>query len=339
MIRIDAENARLQSRTNYLIAAGALKRGWGVTVPYLPSPHMVIARGDGSPELHVFSATPPTTSYADAHFVDNKYGTYKLLESNGIEQLDTALLSRDGDNTEVIKDLLGQYEKIVIKPIDGGHGRGISVDVSSLGEAMEAIEHAAANSRSSQKVIAQQQFMLSDIRDLRVLTIGRKFIAALERIPARVRGDGTHTIEELILLENQKDYRGKPYYAKLATIDIARSKEYLGDAFTTIPSAGMEVTVLGVANYGAGGELRDCTDQIPDWMKEESERASELLGLDVAGVDYLTDGPLRSDTPHGSCRAVISEVNKCPALSIHDFPTEGKSRGATEAYLDFIAQL
>ncbi len=336
MIQIDSENMLQQTVTNRLVCQNALERGWRIVVPKLPSPHMFVDRGDGR-ELHLFSATAPTTSYAAAHLVDDKYSTYEVLQQAGILQLGTAF-----HNSEILDDavrFMERYGTIVVKPVDGGHGKGITVNVRTADKLQRAVEEAGKYKKSVNGALLQEQFMADAIHDVRVAVIDGVAVAAIERIPARVEGDGVHTVQGLIELENQKPTRGEAYRAKLASIDLVRAAEYLGDGMNAVPGKGEMHQVLGVANYGAGGELLDVTDDVPSWMCEEAVTCARLLNLDVAGVDYMVDRPLQTDLTRDGTHAVITEVNKCPALAIHDEPTVGKNRHTVETYLDFIAQL
>lgn len=337
MIEINETLALQMTGTNRLVCLEALRRGWKVRVAYAPSGQMFIDRGDGH-EVHIFSAVPPETSYADAHLADDKYATYIRLSEANIPQLESVLVGRD-ESLQGAIDLIDRVKKVVVKPVDGGHGKGITVNVSSEQQLSAAIEVAKSFKKSITGVLVQRQFEANEIHDIRVAVIGGKFVAALERVPARVFGDGEHTLRQLVELENQKPERGEPYRAKLARIDITAVERYLGDLIERIPAAGEEVRVLGVANYGAGGELVDVTDDVPGWMRDEAVEAAKVLRLTVPGVDYMVDRPLSASYGREDIRAVIVEVNKSPSLAIHDEPTVGQSRGVISRYLDLIASL
>lgn len=338
MIIVTATEVALMSGTNRLICNNALRRGWKVRTPYVPCPHLFIDRGDGK-ELHIFSATPSVTSYAGAHLVDNKYATSVVLEDANIRQLETMWLHQDLFNLEEAEAFLGDNCPIVVKPIDGGHGKGITLGVKTKEQLLVAHEYATQCNRSLKGSLLQRQFQAELLCDIRIAVIAGEAVGAIERVPARVWGDGVHTVEELIELENKKPDRGEPYRAKLAYIDTTRASMFLGDTLRSILAEGEELSVLGVANYGAGGELLDVTDDIPDWLIDEAIRAAKKLDLAVAGVDYLVNVRLKKDMARSEVDAVITEVNKCPALAIHDEPTVGINRHATEKYLDFIATL
>ena len=338
MHKITTTNLLEQTATNRLICEGALRRNWTIHVPYLPCPHMYINRGDGK-ELHVFSATGPTTGYAAAHLVNDKYATHVRLQDAGILQLETVLVRDQQDDLSGALDLMHRHKKVVVKPIDGGHGKGITTNVSNERELRTAIEYAAIGTRSLKGAIVQEQFMVESLRDLRVTVIGGKAVASIERIPARVFGDGASTVRQLIEFENKRPDRQEAYRTRLAPIDIERAAHHLGDRLSSVPGVDEQVSVLGIANYGAGGETIDATDETPSWILQEAVLVADTLGLDVAGIDYMIGGPLTRTTRREDVKAVITEVNKCPALAIHDEPTTGLNRHTVDAYLDFIQSL
>ena len=309
-------------------------RGWSAVMPYIGSPHCFVDRGDGQ-ELHIFTALPPTTSYAAAHLANDKYATHQLLERANITQLETVLVDED---LSLASELMSKWGKVVVKPVDGSHGKGITVNVADENALQLAVEYALQFTSTNKKAIVQRQFTHDSIHDIRILCIDYKYTAALMRVPARVFGDGILTIRELIDKENASPNRGEPYRAPLATIDIDRAVQFLGEKIHTIPGIDEEVGVLGVANYGAGGELIDLTDDMPEWLIDQAIRAAKVSGLVVAGIDFMSatiptiQQPMSDDT-------VIVEINKCPSLAIHDQPTFGKPRGAVKTYVDYLATI
>lgn len=74
-------------------------------------------------------------------------------------------------------ETVGGYP-IVIKPLDGNHGRGISIDIQSKEEAVAAYDAARQVSRS---VIVERYYVG---RDHRVLVVDGKLVAVAERVPA-----------------------------------------------------------------------------------------------------------------------------------------------------------
>lgn len=323
--------------TTRLIQAEIMRRGWSGMLAHRKSPHLFIDRGDGV-SLHIHSASPPTMSFAAASLVNDKYATHHVLSQAGIPQLKTAFVN-ESTGLQPGLEVLEEFGHVVVKPVDGGHGKGIRINVTTPEALREAVDYASNYIIAIDGVVVQQQFMHPKTYDVRVTCLNGKFVAAILRVPARVKADGIHTIFDLIKIENKQPYRGEPYLSKLAFIDEERAMQYLNERGTTIPQKGEEVTVLGVANYGAGGELVDVTDDIPQWLRHDAVKVANLLELPVAGVDYMTATLPKAHMTRDQLDLAIVEVNKCPSLAIHDEPTEGENRHVVQQYCDYLATL
>ncbi|MBC7459550.1 ATP-grasp domain-containing protein [Candidatus Saccharibacteria bacterium] len=325
------------SQTIRIMKAHFIDRGWEVEIPYIGSSHCFITRHDGK-KFHIFSATPPTTSFAAAHLANDKYGTYQALLGSGLPQPETHLLY-NSDNTDEIELFMDRVKKVVIKPVDGGHGKGITVNVATAEQLQRAIAIAQAEEKSIAAVLVQAQYQHDAILDIRILCIDNTFTAATWRVPARVYGDGKSTVSELIEAENNKENRGRPYYAPLSIINIEQAKEFLGERINDVPKLNAEVPVLGIANYGAGGETIDITDELPGWLKEMAEEAARACEMPVIGVDFMLAHMPTPTSTIESLDPVIIEVNKCPSFVIHDKPTSGTPRDVVGTYVEYLSTI
>jgi len=323
------------SLTTRLIIKEAWRRGWRVHTPELGSSHLYIDRS-GKNILHLQGSILPTLKYVNGTLVNDKYLTYKLLEEAGLEQLPT-MHHRSGSNISAVEEFLKRHKTVVVKPVDGAHGRGISINVETPARLETAIND-SSDASSRHEVIIQKQFPGDKTFDLRLLCMDGEFVAAIYRVPAGVYGDGAHSLKELIDIENSSPDRGDPYKNKYARIDVERVHHYLGSSIDAIPVKGQRIQVVATANYGTGGELIDITDNIPLWMRKEAEHASSVLKLPVSGVDYLVDCLPNMQTQRKDCLAFIIEVNKGPSLCIHDQPHEGENRQTVKRFMDMVAQ-
>lgn len=316
----------------------ALERNWKVEVFRTNHSHRIITRDDGK-RMHVFGSVPPDTSYAAAKASNDKLLTYELLEDQSLPLLELVAPSFDSSFDEA-KAFMNQKGTVVVKPVDGSHGNGITINVTDENSLRQAINDAQKATKQSNYVIVQEQYNQPVICDLRILLIGGVYIGAIWRVPARVFGNGIHTIGELIANENNSERRGAAYKAELTTIDEERARAYLNDRVNDIPADGEEVQVIGVANYGAGGETVDVTDDIPQWLIDDALRAAKVCELVVAGIDFMISQPPKKESTREELIPAITEVNKAPLLTMHDTPTHGRGdRGATKAFMDYLAGL
>lgn len=315
-----------------------IKRGWKAEVFRTNRSHRIFTRDDGK-RLHVFGSVPPDTGYAAAKAANDKLLTYELLEGKDLPLLELVTVANDNDLNEA-KQFMVHKGRVAVKPVDGSHGNGITLGVCDDESLTRALNYAREATKESKLVIVQEQYDHEIICDLRMLYINYRFIGAIWRVPARVFGDGKHTVEQLIELENATERRGVAYKAELTTIDIKRARSYLKNRINDVVPEGEEVRVMSVANYGAGGETVDVTDDIPTWLIEDGERAARACELVVAGVDFMIAQVPTLDLTREELAPAITEVNKAPLLTMHDTPTHGKgNRGATKAFMDYLSTL
>ena len=178
---------------------------------------------------------------------------------------------------------------VVVKPMAGGKGRGVAVNLTSPDEV-----HKVALAINGPILV--QSFLAGD--DHRLLVVKGKFLAGAKRVPASVRGDGKRTIRELIDLLNQDPERGRGFDKLKVLIDIdteverelARQDWTLSD----VPPRGEIVRLRATANISTGGTAIDVTSSIHPDNGRLAERAALVLGLEVAGVDFLCPDITRS---------------------------------------------
>lgn len=256
-------------------------------------------RPDGKVFKIVGTVPERTTAFAN-QIADDKLATYELLNKIGVKQAETRIASAAS-----ISYLLNKYGVIVIKPLDGAHGNGITTNVKDFESAMEAIEVAKKYSKTGQ-VLAQQQLEY-DGYETRVICINYRFVEALSRIPAHVTGDGEHTVSELIDIENNT-IRTEAYKSKLAFIDHDYAEQYMNEKgiANNVPAKGEKVQVIKMCNIGRGGTVEDVTDAFSEEKRALADRIAKTLDLPVIGIDFFGD--------------YVLEVNASPSLY---YPLDG----------------
>jgi cyanophycin synthetase len=226
------------------------------------------------------------------------------------------------DNVEAAIEALHEIGgRVAIKPLDGNHGRGVSLNIRTDVEAAAAFE--IARERSSDVIVEE----CVDGRDYRVVVVGGRMVAAAERVPAHVTGDGKLTIRELIDLENRNPLRGEGHRMPLTRIEIDDAAAcYLrraGIELDSVPEAGRRIQLRETANLSTGGKAVDVTDLVHPDFRSICERAALVVGLDIAGIDLIASDISRSPELQ---RAAIIEVNAGPGIRMHHFPSEGQPR-------------
>jgi cyanophycin synthetase len=232
---------------------------------------------------------------------------------------------------EAVAALTSIGAPVVVKPLDGRQGKGVSLGLSEPGEVVAAFRIAREYSRD---VLVEEMF---EGRNYRVLVVGYKMAAASERIPCHVTGDGVHTVAELIDIENRNPLRGDGHEKPLTKIkkedEILRAfmrKE--GWGMEDVPGEGERVLLCAGMNLSTGGTAKDVTDEVHPTVRSLCERAARVMGMDVCGVDLVVSDIAE---PFGGTGGVI-EINAAPGLRMHQFPGEGEPRDVGEAIVSML---
>lgn len=288
----------------------------------------LIQLGYGVNQMRFQATITCKTSNIAVEIACNKEETKRMLDQNSIPVAKGSICVDEEGLRETI-DKIGF--PIVIKPLDGNHGKGASINVQNMEDAIAGLEHAKQYSR---RVIVEK-FITG--HDFRVLVIDNKLVAAARREPAHVVGDGRSTVQQLIEETNLDPRRGYGHEKVLTeisvdrdTMDILAKKNYTLD---TVIEKGELLPLKSTANLSTGGTSVDVTEMIHPENVFLCERISRVIGLDVCGIDImawnLTD-PLKESG------GVILEVNAAPGFRMHLDPAEGLARNVAAPVIDML---
>lgn len=269
------------------------------------------------------------TSILGVELASDKESTKQILREAGVPVPRGTVINYLNDLEDAIKDL-GGYP-IVIKPLDGNHGRGITIDITTWEQAEAGYDAAKEVSKS---VIVERYYQG---RDHRVLVVNGKVVAVSERVPAHVVGNGKSTIAQLIEETNQDPNRGEGHDNILTKITLDRTSwqllERQGYTLETVVEAGKICYLRATANLSTGGIAVDRTDDIHPENLWLAQRVAKIIGLDIAGIDVVTPDiskPLRE------MDGVIVEVNAAPGFRMHVAPSQGIARNVAAPVLDML---
>lgn len=305
------------------IVEAAEKRG----IPWTrENDYSLVQLGWGKNLHFVQAAITDKTSTLAADIASNKDETKRRLAKFSIPVPDGEIVKSEQEAVEAFKAIGG---KVAVKPLDGRQGKGVSLDLSNTEEVKKAFNFAQEFSR---QVLVEEMF---EGKNYRVLVVGGKMIAASERLPCNVTGDGQHTIAELIEIENQNPLRGEGHEKPLSKIKITHvliaAMEKEGFKLNDIPPSNQQVTLCGGMNLSTGGTAKDVTDEVHDSIKEMCERAARVINLDICGVDLVLEDITK---PLG--KGGIIELNAAPGLRMHAFPSAGKPRDVGGAIVEML---
>jgi cyanophycin synthetase len=259
----------------------------------------------------------------------DKEGTKQILRDAGVPVPHGTVINYLDELEGAIEEV-GGYP-IVIKPLDGNHGRGITIDIKDWNEAEKAYDVAREISRG---VIVERYYRG---RDHRVLVINGKVVAVAERVPAHVVGNGKSTVQELIDETNRDPNRGEGHDNVLTKITVDRNSLTLlqrqGYTLDTVLPSGEICYLRATANLSTGGIAVDRTDDIhPEniWL---CQRVAKIIGLDIAGIDVVTADITK---PLRDVGGVIVEVNAAPGFRMHVCPSVGLARNVAAPVLNML---
>ena len=218
---------------------------------------------------------------------------------------------------------------VVVKPVSGHQGQGVTLEVSTREEMKTAFDAAREYSPA---VVIEETF---EGLNYRVMIVGGRMVAASERVLPHVIGDGVNTIGDLIAHENRNPLRGDGHEKPLTKIkvdaEVITHLQHAGMTLESVPARDQRVTISNRSNLSTGATAQDVTDEVHPSIARLCERAARVIGLDVCGVDLVIPDISTAITSGG-----VIEVNASPGLRMHHYPSVGKPRDVGEAVVDAI---
>lgn len=284
--------------------------------------------GHGVHQRRIQATTMDNTSALGVEIADDKESTKKLLSSMGIPV-------PEGRSVRAAHEALQAAEEIgfplVVKPLVGNHGRGITVNVTNADELLIAYQMAS----EIYATVLVEKYL--EGFDFRVLVIDGKFVAAALREPPYVIGNGKDTIQQLIDEVNKDPERGIGHEKNLTRIIADSMTERLLAvkqlSLKSVLVDGEKVYVKSTANLSVGGTALDVTENVHPLNQVMAQRISQIIGLNVIGIDIIADS-LEKPLRNGSSGVV--EVNAAPGFRMHLNPTKGRPRNISSHIVDML---
>jgi len=318
------EDVRLGPSTGSIVEAAVL-RG----VPYRRlTEGSLVQFGWGSKQRRIQAAEVDWTSAIAESIAQDKDLTKKLLRAAGVPVPEGRPVFSAEDAWAAAQEV---GVPVVVKPLDGNQGKGVTVNLREREEIMRAYE--VANGFRDEVLV--ERFLPGG--DFRLLVVGDKLVAAARREPPNVIGDGVHTVRELVDQVNADPRRGEGHATSLTKIRfdaIAISTlEKQGMNADSVPEKGKRVVLRNNANLSTGGSATDVTDDVHPEVAARAVAAAQMVGLDICGVDVVCDTVLRPLEEQGGG---MVELNAAPGLRMHLSPSFGKGRDVGKAVIEHM---
>ncbi|WP_414754894.1 cyanophycin synthetase [Anabaena sp. CCY 9910] len=217
---------------------------------------------------------------------------------------------------------------VIIKPINLSQGKL----VTKIHNKTEYYQVAKKILRANAGLIIER-FYLG--KDYRIVVIDDEIIAAYQRLPLSVIGDGKSNVTELI--QRKQDGFIQNLGKKIIDVDDFRIKRKLQKQSLNLNSVipnGKVVYLLDNANLSSGGEAVDVTENIhPDFQKL-ALNVTKDMGLRLMGLDIITQDITRPMVDY-----VIIEVNGSPGLTHYASIGDIQTKRVEDLYLKVLKAL
>ncbi|MBF2067974.1 MAG: acetate--CoA ligase family protein [Calothrix sp. C42_A2020_038] len=287
--------------------------------------------GFGKKQVRGIATTFDCDSHIDSDFTTRKDDCKAFLNTLGFPVPQGDIVTSEREALSVAREI---GYPVAIKPVVGHKGIGVTADVQGANELESAYERAlkAIPEDQSIRIIVEKSIRGSDYR---LLCVNGRFVAAIERRPASVIGDGYSTIEELIREENRKPARRDTPTSPMSKIQCDEAMEiYLdeqGLSLASVIEKGQRVFLRKVANLSAGGVSIDATQAMhPDNIILAQDIAQHFR-LTCLGIDVIAENLDRS-WKEGNF--AILEINAAPGVMMHLNPAVGESVDVTSHILE-----
>ncbi|MBP2629684.1 MAG: cphA [Firmicutes bacterium] len=284
--------------------------------------------GQGKHVKRIWSTVTEKTSLLATDLVANKYLTTKFLAEHGVNVPCNFIVTSEEEAVEAWREL---GASAVLKPLTGSHGRGVTVNVNQE----NAIRQAFQVARAYDHQVLLEYYIMG--RQYRFCMVDNELVAAAERIPAYVIGDGAHTIAELVEIANAHPFRGEGHGKPLTKINLDAISLLVLEAQklapNIVPEAKRIVKIKETANISTGGTAVDVTALVHPENVALAQRIAQMIGLDIMGIDIIANDI--SKPLNGKNGAVI-EINAAPGIRMHHYPSAGQARDVGGKIIEYL---
>ncbi|MEJ7587385.1 MAG: cyanophycin synthetase [Ferruginibacter sp.] len=318
------EDTRLGPSTGCIVDEAAKR-----DIPFIRlNKYSLVQLGYGIHQKRIRATIASTTSNIAVDIACDKEETKNLLDASEIPVPRGVIIRSE----EELKDAVNSVGyPMVLKPIDGNHGKGATTDINDWEHAVMALAAAQVYGRS----VICECFITGF--DFRVLVIDNKFICAALRTPASVTGDGEHTIQWLVDETNKDPRRGFGHEKVLTSIKLDAFTDQMlkekGYTLETVPPKEEQVLLKPTANLSTGGTSTDVTDEVHPANIFMCERIAQIIGLDICGIDIMAPDLRLPITENGGA---VLEVNAAPGFRMHIDPAGGLPRNVAEPVIEML---
>ncbi|HQQ70330.1 MAG TPA: cyanophycin synthetase [Alicycliphilus sp.] len=283
----------------------------------------LVQLGYGAAQRRIWTAESDQTSAIAEGIAQDKDFTKRLLASCGVPVPEGQIVNSAEEAWEVAQDI---GFPVTVKPSDGNHARGVTLELSQEADIKAAF--ALAQPEGSEVIV--EKFI--DGIEHRLLVVGGKLVAATKGETVSVHGNGQATLAELVAVLNQDPRRGPEQEYPLDWIDLDKGAVQLELRRQNVTPDSVIPKGQSVLLQRNGNMAIDCTDDVHPDVAYYAQLAAKIVGLDIAGMDMIVKDVSQPLQGQGA----ILEVNAGPGLLMHLKPTSGAPRPVGMAIADHL---
>ena len=292
--------------------------------------YSLVQFGHGKYQQRIQATITSETKHIAVEISCDKEDTHNLLNDLGLPVPKQMMVY---DERKAVRAAKRIGYPVVVKPLNANHGRGVSINLTTDEEIITAFHEALKYGTG--RAVLLESFITG--YDHRMLVVNNELVAVAKRVPGHVKGDGVSTIEQLINIVNQDPRRGVGHEKVLTRLELdsqaSRLMEEAGHTKESVLPNGEAFYLRSTANLSTGGTAIDVTDVVHPDNRDMAIRAIRAIGLDIGGVDFLTDDISKSYKEIGGG---ICECNAAPGFRMHVAPSEGKPRDVAGKVIDML---
>lgn len=328
--------ARNNNLCSYVIALEGWRRG--LTLKFysrrvkndtLHVPGCLFSLSDGS-VTHKFYKSRGMRVKGEAFTIGgNKILTKKTMKQHNLPVPEGRIFSEEVDDVTIVDYAKKVGFPVVLKPADAAQGKGVIANIDNETFLKESLQYVRTE-LNYKSVILEEHI---NGQEYRLYVMKDNVLAVLNRIPANVTGDGTHSIKELINTKNKKRKQNPRLFNCLIKTDyeVKNMLKKNGYSLESVPQKDEVIFLREKSNISSGGDSVDVTDEFPEAIKELAVKALQKIpNFPNGGVDIMVDfsKPIEN-------AAKIIELTPVPQIGSLVFPMEGKARDIPSAIIDY----
>lgn len=323
----EGQGGEFPVRSKHLTSARAIAyelEREGVEAP-LVGKNFIVTEEFPSPSLF-FLTSSHATPYTSIKAAGDKHLSRLLLRSVGVSVAKGRYYSSSSDFDLALEDL-SALRRVVVKPVSGTKGKGVTVGVKTSASLRAAWGRAFAAGRG-RGVLVEEVFVGTEAR---FVVVGDQCVAVSLRTPPTLVGDGESTIRDLINAKNTARRQNPHLATRPVVLDSDRVAKLHEQGLTpaSVLSPGEEYVVDPKAGFSSGAESVDLTDDVhPSFLEVAARSAGAIPGLEIAGVDIMAKD---FKEPAAPGNYIVVEINSQPGIGAHHFPAHGQSRNVAGA--------